>query len=94
MRSSWHSGSTSRLLAIALCVGVLMPAVANAESSPLAPVNSTDGIAIKGYDPVADSLRRSRRGHQQHNEGADLDYGPRGPQHRDNLRLRPAAHHG
>jgi hypothetical protein len=22
------------------------------------------------------------------NEGADLDYGPRGPQHRDNLRLR------
>ena len=28
------------------------------------------------------------------NKGADLDYGPRGPQHRDNLQLRPAAHHG
>jgi indolepyruvate decarboxylase len=24
------------------------------------------------------------------NKGADLDYGPRGPQHRDNLQLRPA----
>ena len=23
------------------------------------------------------------------NKGADLDYGPRGPQHRDNLQLRP-----
>ena len=23
------------------------------------------------------------------NTGADLDYGPRGPQHRDNLQLRP-----
>jgi indolepyruvate decarboxylase len=26
------------------------------------------------------------------NKGADLDYGPRSPQHRDNLQLRPAAH--
>jgi indolepyruvate decarboxylase len=26
------------------------------------------------------------------NKGADLDYGPRGPQHRDNLQLRPATH--
>ncbi len=24
------------------------------------------------------------------NKGADLDYGPRGPQRRDNLQLRPA----
>jgi len=24
------------------------------------------------------------------NTGADLDYGPRGPQHRDNVQLRPA----
>jgi indolepyruvate decarboxylase len=24
------------------------------------------------------------------NKGAELDYGPRGPQHRDNLQLRPA----
>ena len=53
MRSSWHSGSTSRLLAIAVCVSVFVPAVANAESSPVALVNSTDGVAIKGYDPVA-----------------------------------------
>jgi len=28
------------------------------------------------------------------NKGADLDYGPRGPQHRDNLQLRPAAYAG
>jgi hypothetical protein len=26
------------------------------------------------------------------NKGADLDYGPRGPQHRENLQLRPAAY--
>jgi len=26
------------------------------------------------------------------NKGADLDYGPRGPQQRDNLQLRPATH--
>jgi indolepyruvate decarboxylase len=28
------------------------------------------------------------------NKGADLDYGPRGPQHRDNLQLRPATYEG
>jgi indolepyruvate decarboxylase len=28
------------------------------------------------------------------NKGADLDYGPRGPQHRENLQLRPAIHGG
>jgi indolepyruvate decarboxylase len=27
------------------------------------------------------------------NKGAELDYGPRGPQHRDNLQLRPATYH-
>jgi len=26
------------------------------------------------------------------NKGADLDYGPRDPQQRDNLQLRPATH--
>jgi indolepyruvate decarboxylase len=26
------------------------------------------------------------------NKGADLDYGPRGPQHRENLQLRPPAY--
>jgi indolepyruvate decarboxylase len=26
------------------------------------------------------------------NTGADLDYGPRGPQHRENLQLRPATY--
>ena len=26
------------------------------------------------------------------NKGAELDYGPRGPQHRPNLQLRPAMH--
>jgi YHS domain-containing protein len=53
MKSPGHPASISCLLAIALCIGVLVPAVANAESSPVASVNSTDGIAIKGYDPVA-----------------------------------------
>ena len=42
-----------RLLAVALCVGVLVPAVAGAETSAVAPVNSADGVALKGYDPVA-----------------------------------------
>src|SRR5262249_1021453 len=28
------------------------------------------------------------------NKGADLDYGPRGPQYRENLQLRPATHAG
>jgi indolepyruvate decarboxylase len=28
------------------------------------------------------------------NKGADLDYGPRGPQNRDNLQLRPATYDG
>ena len=45
--------SIRRLLAVALCVGVLAPAVAHAETSPVAPVNSADGVALKGYDPVA-----------------------------------------
>ena len=28
------------------------------------------------------------------NKGADLNYGPRGPQHRENLQLRPTRHGG
>jgi hypothetical protein len=28
------------------------------------------------------------------NKGAELDYGPRGPQHRDNLQLRPVTQDG
>ena len=42
-----------RLLVIALCVGGVVHAVASAETAPVAAVNATDGIAIKGYDPVA-----------------------------------------
>jgi YHS domain-containing protein len=42
-----------RLLVIALCVGGVVPAVASSETDPVAAVNATDGIAIKGYDPVA-----------------------------------------
>jgi YHS domain-containing protein len=42
-----------RLLVIALCVGGVIHAVASAETAPVAAVNATDGIAIKGYDPVA-----------------------------------------
>jgi indolepyruvate decarboxylase len=36
------------------------------------------------YDALAPVMHSSNR-------GADLDYGPRGPQHRDNQQLRPAA---
>ena len=44
----------TRLFAIALCLGVLLPAGGtSAETAPVAAVNSADGIAIKGYDPVA-----------------------------------------
>ena len=42
-----------RLLAVALIVGALVPAVAGAEAPPVAPVNAPEGIALKGYDPVA-----------------------------------------
>ena len=42
-----------RLLAAALSVGVLVSAVARAETTPVAAVNAVDGIALKGYDAVA-----------------------------------------
>src|SRR5262249_35665798 len=37
------------------------------------------------YDALAPVMNSS-------NKGADLNYGPRGPQHRDNLQLRPATY--
>jgi len=37
------------------------------------------------YDALAPVLNSS-------NKGADLDYGPRGPQQRESLQLRPATH--
>jgi indolepyruvate decarboxylase len=37
------------------------------------------------YDALAPIIKSS-------NKGADLDYGPRGPQHRDNLQLRPTTY--
>ena len=52
MRSRYH-WSIRRLLAVALYVGVLAPVMAYAETSPVSPVNSADGVALKGYDPVA-----------------------------------------
>jgi indolepyruvate decarboxylase len=39
------------------------------------------------YDAPAEVISSS-------NKGADLDYGPRGPQHRNNVQLRPATYHG
>src|SRR5262245_13002797 len=39
------------------------------------------------YDALAPVMNSS-------NKGADLNYGPRGPQHRDNLQLRPATYDG
>jgi hypothetical protein len=53
MRRSRCRTAICRLLAVALYVGVLAPAVAGAETSAVAPVNSADGVALKGYDPVA-----------------------------------------
>jgi YHS domain-containing protein len=42
-----------RLLAIALFAALVGPPVSNAETDAVSPVNATDGIALKGYDPVA-----------------------------------------
>jgi YHS domain-containing protein len=42
-----------RLLAVALSVGVLVPALARAETPPVAAVNTAGGVALKGYDAVA-----------------------------------------
>ena len=42
-----------RLVAVPLSVGVLVSAVARAETPPVAAVNAADGIALKGYDAVA-----------------------------------------
>jgi YHS domain-containing protein len=42
-----------RLLAVALSVGVLVPALAHAETPPVAAVNTADGVGLKGYDAVA-----------------------------------------
>ena len=39
------------------------------------------------YDALTPVTNRS-------NKGTDLNYGPRGPQHRDNLQLRPASYDG
>jgi YHS domain-containing protein len=36
-----------------LCVGVPGVAASDSQTSPIAAVNTTDGIALKGYDPVA-----------------------------------------
>jgi YHS domain-containing protein len=47
-----HLGLIRRLLAVALYVS-LLAVVAGAETSPVSPVNSADGVALKGYDPVA-----------------------------------------
>ena len=41
------------LVAVPLSVGVLVSAVARAETPPVAAVNAADGIALKGYDAVA-----------------------------------------
>jgi YHS domain-containing protein len=42
-----------RLLAVALSVGVLVPALPHAETPPVAAVNTADGVGLKGYDAVA-----------------------------------------
>src|SRR5262245_27094745 len=42
---------------------------------------------VDRYDALAPVMNSS-------NKGADLNYGPRGPQHRDNLQLRPATYDG
>jgi indolepyruvate decarboxylase len=40
---------------------------------------------MDAYDALAPVTHSS-------NKGADLDYGPRGPQYRQNVQLRPAPH--
>jgi YHS domain-containing protein len=51
-RRPQYLGSIRRLLVVALYVS-LVPGVAGAETSPVSPVNSADGVGLKGYDPVA-----------------------------------------
>ena len=49
----WPLVPIRRLLAVVVSVGVLVSAVARAETPPVAAVNAADGIALKGYDAVA-----------------------------------------
>ena len=53
MSRSVSLASVLRLLVVALAIGVLGAAVVSQARSPVAAVNTTDGIALKGYDPVA-----------------------------------------
>jgi len=45
--------SVRRFAMIALWCGLLTSSAASAETSSVAPVNAAEGIAVKGYDPVA-----------------------------------------
>jgi YHS domain-containing protein len=53
MMSCLHSESLRRFLVIALWCGFLAGRPASAETSPVTPVNTAEGLAVKGYDPVA-----------------------------------------
>jgi YHS domain-containing protein len=53
MMSCLRSESLRRFLVIALWCGFLVGWPASGETSPVAPVNAAEGIAVKGYDPVA-----------------------------------------
>src|SRR5262245_21595892 len=53
MIRSLYLVSVLRLLAVALSVGFLGSAVISQAMSPVAAVNTTNGIGLKGHDPVA-----------------------------------------
>lgn len=53
MSGSNYFALVARLLAAAIFIGVTGSAVASASASPVAAVNSADGVGLKGYDPVA-----------------------------------------
>ena len=53
MRHFRQRASIPRLLAIVLSSGFLGYAMASQAKSPVAAVNTTNGLGLKGYDPVA-----------------------------------------
>jgi YHS domain-containing protein len=53
MSSSKYLTIASLIVATAVLAALPVWAVAGSPATPVAPVNTTDGLALKGYDPVA-----------------------------------------
>jgi hypothetical protein len=53
MSSSKYLTIASLIVTTAVLAALPVWAVAGSSATPVAPVNTTDGLALKGYDPVA-----------------------------------------